>query len=191
MAEPQANKIVITLHRPGFREKFFFFTSGIIMSVPLTLLAEELSGSLVNLPELYAAILSIAVIAPFIEEFAKAYPLFYRHGETEKSIVTLGFLVGLGFGVVEFMLYIFVYSAPVVIRLPEMFFHATNTSITAYGIATKKPLTFYLVAVALHSLINFSALSDQFWFIGLAVALPTSYFLFWTLYRKSREVIVE
>ncbi len=62
MAEPQNNKVIIPLHRPGVREQFFFFLSGIIMSIPLTLLAEQLSSSLVsiNLPELYALILSIA-----------------------------------------------------------------------------------------------------------------------------------
>lgn len=191
MAEPQPNKIVIPLHKPDVNEKLFFFLSGIIMSIPLTLLAEQLSDSLVSvLPELDAAILAIAIIAPLIEEFAKAYPLFYRHGETERSIVTLGFLAGLGFGVVEFLLYVLVYSAPVVVRLPELFFHATNTSITAYGIATKNPLPFYLVAVALHALINFSALFGPYWFIGLIIAISASYLLSWSLYQKSREAIV-
>src|SRR5512136_1070509 len=141
------------------REQFFFFTSGIVMSIPLTILAEQLSDSLVSIsvPELYATLLSLAVIAPFIEEFAKAYPLFYRHGETQRSILLLGFLTGLGFGILEFFLYVFIYSQPVLTRLPVIFFHATNTSITAYGIAVKKPVKFYLLAFALHSLINFAS----------------------------------
>jgi RsiW-degrading membrane proteinase PrsW (M82 family) len=192
LIEPQANEVTITLHRPSMREQFFFFTSGIVMSIPLTILAEQLSDSLVGIrvPELYATLLSLAILAPFIEEFAKAYPLFYRHGETERSILTLGFLAGLGFGLIEFFLYVFVYSVPVLIRLPVMIFHATNTSITAYGIAVKRPLRFYLTAVTLHSLINFFAVFDLIWFVGIAVALPTSYFLSWQLYNKTREIIV-
>ena len=46
------------------------------------------------------------MIAPFIEELAKVFPLFYRHGETERSIVMLGILIGLGFGITEFVLYV-------------------------------------------------------------------------------------
>ncbi|MDQ1280587.1 MAG: protease PrsW [Thermoproteota archaeon] len=183
--------MVVPLHKPDFREKLFFFTSGIIMSIPLTILAEQLSNSLASgLPELFSALLLVAIIAPFVEEFAKAYPLFYRHGETERSIVTLGFLAGLGFGVIEFFLYIFVYSAPLMIRLPELFFHASNTSITAYGIANKKPLPFYLTAVGLHFIINFSAIFDQLWLIGFIFSLWVSYFLSWSLYKKTTEKVV-
>lgn len=186
----QTNGVVVPLHRPDLREKLFFFTSGIITSIPLTILAEQLSGSLASsLPELYATLLSVAIIAPFIEEFAKAYPLFYRHGETERSIFTLGFLAGLGFGLIEFLLYVFLFSAPITIRLPEMFFHASNTSITAYGIANKKPLPFYLTAAALHFIVNFSAAFDQLWLIGLVFGLLASYFLSWSLYNKTTEKI--
>jgi RsiW-degrading membrane proteinase PrsW (M82 family) len=197
-AVPRANEIVIVLHRPSVVEKFFFFTSGILMSIPFTILAETLSVSFVSisLPELYATILSVAIIGPIIEEFAKAYPMFYRHGETERSIFSLGFLVGLGFGIVEFFLYILVYSAPILLRLPAILFHATNSSITAYGIATKKPLKFYLVAVTLHFLINFSAINfstrfEVFWIVGVVVALLASYTLSWNLYLKTGERFVE
>ncbi len=186
------NGAVIPLHKPDAEEQFFFLSAGIIMSIPMTVLAEQLSTGLaiVNLSTFYAMVLSIAVIAPLIEEFAKAYPLFYRHGETERSIVTLGFLTGLGFGLVEFFLYVFVLSAPILLRLPELVFHATNTAIVAYGVAIKKPLPFYLMAVFLHFLINFLGLFDLFWFLGFAIAIPASYFLALQLYNKSREVIV-
>ena len=36
------------------------------------------------------------VLAPFIEELAKVFPLFYRHGETQRSLVTLGLLDWVG-----------------------------------------------------------------------------------------------
>ena len=197
MAVPRTKEIVIAIHKPGFVEKLFFFVSGILMSSPFTLLTEALSASFIsiNLSVFYATILSVAVVAPLIEEFAKAYPLFYRHGETERSILLLGFLTGLGFGILEFFLYVFIYSEPVLTRLPVVFFHATNTSITAYGIAVKKPVKFYLLAFALHSLINFAAINysgqiDVF-FILYMLALAISYSLSWNLYKKSVERIVE
>ena len=180
-------------HRPGSREKLFFFTSGAIISIPFTLLVESLSDSLlsIRLPVFYATVFSAAILAPLIEEFAKAYPLFYRHGETEKSIFTLGFLVGLGFGLVEFLLYIFVYAAPILLRLPAIFFHATNTSITAFGIATKRTVRFYLIAVLLHFLNNFSAQFGLFWFIGGVAALAASYLLSWRLHFRTAERITD
>jgi len=53
-------------------------------------------------PTAFSVALLIVILAPFIEELAKVFPLFYRHGETERSLVTLGLLIGLGFGVAEF-----------------------------------------------------------------------------------------
>ena len=41
---------------------------------------------LVGFDDLTAAILSTAIFAPFIEEFSKIFPLYYRHGETQRSI---------------------------------------------------------------------------------------------------------
>lgn len=189
MATLQDNKAVIPLHRPGLKEKLFFFISGIIISIPFALFVESLSSYFLNirLPEFYAVALSAAIIAPLSEEFAKAYPLFYRHGETERSIFILGFLVGLGFGIVEFLLYIFVFEAPILIRLPAILFHATNTSITAYGIATRQPIKFYLIAVAFHFSNNFFAVFGQFWLIGGVASIAISYFLSWRLYRKTSE----
>lgn len=185
--------IIISSHRPGLKEKFFFLTSGVVMSVPLTLLTEQMSFSFIDLklPVLLATLVSVAVIAPFIEEFAKVYPLFYRHGETERSIFTLGLLAGLGFGIAEFFTYILVYSAPILIRLPGLLFHATNTSITAYGITVKKSVMYYLIAVAFHSLFNLSILSGSFWTIGAGIALSASFSISWHLHDKTKEKIIE
>lgn len=128
------SKVSITLHKPGLRERFFFFLSGIISSVPFTLLTEQFTNSLVvTLPLFYAVLLSAVIVAPFLEEFAKAFPLLYRHGETERTIFGLGFLVGLGFGIFEFITYVFLLDAPVLLRLPGVLFHGASTSITAYG----------------------------------------------------------
>lgn len=202
MAKSQDNTTIIPLHRPNLREKIFFFTSGVITSVPLTLFVGTFTDSLcVALPIFYATLCSTAIFAPFIEEFAKAYPLFYRHGETEKSIFTLGFLVGLGFGFSEFLLYVTVLEAPILVRLPGIFFHAASTSITAYGIATKRSVLFYLIAVILHFSNNFSALfglysSNSFFAqlsarIGIVAALAITLFLSSQLYYKTSERIAD
>jgi hypothetical protein len=177
-------------HKPGLAEMFFFFISGMIMSSPFTILAENLSVSLVRaVPQLYAVLVSVAVIGPLIEEFAKSYPLLYRHGETERSIFTLAFLTGLGFGILEFLLYVFVYSAPVIVRLPGILFHATSTSISAYGIAVKRYAHYFLIAVFLH----FSSFFYSSWIgaAGYALAMVVSYYLSWRLYSQTGENIVE
>jgi len=129
-------------------------------------------------------------MVPFIEEFAKAFPLFYRHGETEKSIFTLGFLVGLGFGLTELFIYVFVSGASIYARLPALLFHASSTSITAYGIALKRPMQFYLVAAFLHLMNNFLATNSSYWFPAGPIVLLTTYFLSLHLYGKTREKMI-
>lgn len=189
---PEEQKI-ITLHKPGLREKLFYFISGMIISVPLTLYLSSFTDFLCAISPLslfYASICTTAIFTPLIEEFAKAYPLFYRHGETERSIFTLGFLVGLGFGISEFFLYVLALGVPVHIRVPGLLFHAASTSITAYGIATKRPVRFYLTAVALHFSNNFSAFFGYFWLIGGVGAVVIAYILAWSLYRKTSERFV-
>jgi RsiW-degrading membrane proteinase PrsW (M82 family) len=180
------NKIIIPVHEPDGKEKFFFFISGIIISVPFTILFESLGASLSSFTSNFiASLLSITIIAPLVEEFAKAYPLFYRHGETSKSIFVLGLLVGLGFGISEFFVYIFIYNANVIVRIPAIFFHAASTSITAYGVATKRSMNFYIIAVLLHSFTNFFAVLGNIWFlIGGILAIWATYFISINLYKK-------
>lgn len=182
---------LIAPHKPDLREKLFFFISGFIISVPLTLYIGLFTDHLCTvLPRLYAEVCAVSIFTPFIEEFAKAYPLFYRHGESKRSIFTLGFLVGLGFGISEFFVYLAI-GAPIVIRLPLIIFHAASTSITAYGIATNQPLQFYLLAVLVHALNNFSAFFDSLWYIGGIGAVVIAYLLSWNLYRKTSENFVD
>ena len=186
------NKVIIPLHRPTLGEKLFFLASGVITSVPLTLFVGTFTDSLcIALPIFYATLCSVAIFTPFIEEFAKAFPLFYRHGETERSIFTLGLLVGLGFGFSEFLLYVLALGAPIYVRLPGVFFHAASTSIIAYGIARKQPVRFYLVATILHFTNNFSAIIGSFYDIGYNIggvaAIAITIFLSLHLYKRTSE----
>ncbi len=186
------NKVIIPLHKPGLKEKLFFCLSGLIVSIPITLFVDFFSTHLCFfLPIFYSEICTSAIFVPFIEEFAKAYPLFYRHGETERSLFTLGFFTGLGFGITEFFLYVFGQRDLVFVRLPAILFHASSTSITAYGIALKKPLSFYMIAVALHLSNNLFALSGSIWWIGGPAIVLIAYFSSWHLYSKTKERIVQ
>ena len=132
----------------------------------------------------------LTVFAPFIEEFAKAYPIFYRHGETERSIVTLGIFVGLGFGIFEFFGYTLFLGVPVLVRLPGIFFHAATTSVTAFGIAKKEPIRFYLLAVTLHFLHNLFALNELLWLAGGILTIAITLLLAVYVYRKTQEVVI-
>jgi RsiW-degrading membrane proteinase PrsW (M82 family) len=187
-------KAAISVHKPDIKEKIFFFLSGLLVSVPFTVFFSEFSSSLcVAMPLLFAQVCSLVIFAPFIEEFAKVFPLLYRHGETERSISDLGILVGLGFGVTEFALYVFALGAPFISRVPGVIFHASSTGITAYGIAKKKPIPFYLIAVAFHLANNFLALfsnSFSFLYIPGIIVLIATYLLAWYLYRRTSETIV-
>jgi hypothetical protein len=181
-------KTLIPVHRPGTREMLFFCLSGMIVSIPVTLFFGAFSSHLyLFLPILYSEIIISIIFPPFIEEFAKVYPLFYRHGETEKSIFILGFLTGLGFGITEFFFYVFGQGAPVILRLPLIFFHAASASIIAYGIATKRPMRYYMTAVFLHLANNIFSFSGPLWLIGGPACLIITYYLSWHLYKKTAE----
>jgi RsiW-degrading membrane proteinase PrsW (M82 family) len=185
-------KAVMPVHKPDIKEKIFFFISGLLMSVPFTLFLSDFTDSLCNvLPMFFGQVCSIVLFAPFIEEFAKVFPLYYRHGETERSIMTLAVLTGLGFGLTEFVLYVFALGELFISRIPGLIFHASSAGITAYGIAKKKPLRFYLVAVSLHLANNLFALlgASLLYLPGVAVLVAT-YLLAWRLYQRTSENVV-
>jgi RsiW-degrading membrane proteinase PrsW (M82 family) len=139
----------------------------------------------------FGQVCSIVLFAPFIEEFAKVFPLYYRHGETERSIMTLAVLTGLGFGVTELVLYVFTLDAYFISRLPGLIFHASSAGITAYGIAKKKPLLFYLLAVSLHLANNlFALLGDSLFYLPAVAILVVTYLLARRLYLQTSETIV-
>jgi len=181
--------VTIRLHRPEINELLFFFISGAIVSVPLTLFIEQYASPLLTgLSSFDVAVITIVVFAPFVEEFSKVFPLFYRHGETERSIFNLGLFVGLGFGIVEFFTYVVTYGVQIIPnRIPGLFFHPASTSITAYGIAKKRPVPFYLAAVALHFANNFlTILNVPITVVVLAITLLAS----WRLYGRTEEKFV-
>jgi hypothetical protein len=192
-------EVVIAVHKPPLKEKLFFLLSGMVSSVPLTLFVDQFASSLLSsLSLFYAVLVSTVILSPFLEEFAKAFPLLYRHGETERSIFTLGLFVGFGFGLVEFILYTFVLGAPFISRLGGIVFHAASTSITAYGIATKRPVLFYMVSVGLHFSNNLVAFVFSFaepatllgpgsW--GSYVVMAATLYLSWRCYSKTSERI--
>jgi RsiW-degrading membrane proteinase PrsW (M82 family) len=183
---------VISVHKPNVKEKIFFFLSGLLVSVPFTLFFSDFTDSLCNvLPVFFGQVCSIVLFAPFIEEFAKVFPLYYRHGETERSIMTLAVLTGLGFGVTELVFYVFTLDADIISRLPGLIFHASSAGITAYGIAKKKPVMFYLIAVSLHLTNNLFALvgASLLYLPGVAILVVT-YLLARRLYLQTSETIV-
>jgi RsiW-degrading membrane proteinase PrsW (M82 family) len=185
------SQVAIQLHKPDASEMLFFFACGVIISVPLTLFIYQYSDSLlIGLDPFTVTLISSAFFAPFIEEFSKAYPLFYRHGETERSIFNLALLVGLGFGIVELLTYVSVLGAPVTSRLGGLFFHPASTSVTAYGIATKRPLPFYIAAVALHFSHNYLVLTSPSGFSSSIFVVAITVFISWQLRNRTKEKIV-
>ncbi len=185
------DKVTIHLHKPDASEMVFFFLCGVIISIPLTLFIYQYTDALlVGLNPNIIALISQVFIAPFIEEFSKAYPLFYRHGETQRSIFNLAILVGLGFGLVEMLTYVSVLNTPLVYRLPGLFFHPASTSLTAYGIATKRPLPFYLMAVSLHFSNNYFALTSTIPLLTSIFVVAITVFASWQLYNRTKEKIV-
>lgn len=180
---------ILSVHKPDTKEKIFFFFSGLLVSVPLTLFFSNFADTLcVALSPIFAEICSIVVFAPFIEEFAKVFPLFYRHGETERSIMILAILTGLGFGITEFMLYVFALGVPFIYRISGVLFHASSAGITAYGIAKRRPLLYYFIAVLLHLVNNLFAVVDTLllYLPGVAV-LVGALFLAWRFYCRTSE----
>ncbi|MGA3059444.1 MAG: PrsW family glutamic-type intramembrane protease [Candidatus Bathyarchaeia archaeon] len=180
MEDKPQQQCIIPLHKPSLKELIFFFSSGILVSIPFTLFFS-------NFYPFFPAALAIILLAPFVEELAKVFPLFYRHGETERSLVTLGILIGLGFGISEFFLYVFILNVSWVVRIPAVIFHASSTAITAYGIVKKKPLPYYLVSVLLHATNNFFAVEGPA-FLGVLpelLIIITVYLLAWRFYHKA------
>ncbi|NLF89335.1 PrsW family intramembrane metalloprotease [Candidatus Bathyarchaeota archaeon] len=177
---------VIPLHKPSIKEFIFFFASGILVSIPFAAFFESAFPN----TALFALLL-IVVGAPFIEEIAKVFPLFYRHGETERSIVTLGLLIGLGFGIAEFFQYIVIVGTPPIARIPGIIFHASSTTITAYGIAKKRPLPYYLTAVFLHFANNFLAVTGALLSALTALlVLIVTFLLAWRYWHRAKKDLI-
>jgi hypothetical protein len=189
MSTTEEAHVRIPLHMPSAGEMLFFFVSGAIVSVPFALVFETLASALQVSISPYNQVVAIAIVAPFVEEFGKGYPLFYRHGETKKSLMNLGFLVGLGFGFTELLEYVLILGVPLLVRVPFLFFHAFTTAILAYGVANKKPVVFYLVAVFLHFANNMVAIFDTSGFLVLMPFLLAGYVFFYLYHKTPQEQI--
>jgi RsiW-degrading membrane proteinase PrsW (M82 family) len=166
----------------GNRERFFFFLSGIIVGVPVALFFESISSQ-------YFSSFGIAtIIAPLIEEFAKADPLFFRYERPARTLMRLGLLSGLGFGLAEFAVYVSL-GVPFILRVPAIGFHAAGTAIIGYGVFRRKTIQFYFLSVALHFVNNLFAGLGDLWLVGGIGATIASYYLAWRFYRKVRSVL--
>ena len=187
------SEMTIRVHRPSTSEFLFFLLSGAIVSVPLTLFLTQYFGTplLTGLSIFDITLISVTIFAPLIEEFSKVFPLFYRHGETQRSIFTLAIFVGLGFGVVEFLTYAITYGAQIIpARIPGLFFHPASTSIAAYGIATRRPLPFYFAAVSLHFANNFLTILAPAIIPSSVIVLAIAVFASWHLYDRTKEKFI-
>jgi hypothetical protein len=82
------------------------------------------------------------------------------------------------------------------VRLPGIVFHASSASISAYGIAKKRPLPFYLIAVVLHLANNLFAVVgglwrvDVLWLVAWLAIFIAAYLTAWHLYRRTSDNIV-
>ena len=74
-----------------------------------------------------------------------------------------------------------------IVRIPGVIFHASSAAITAYGIAKKKPLPYYLTSVLLHAANNFFAVVavTSIGVLAELLILITVYFLLGTFIIKS------
>ena len=188
----EQKECVIPIHRPNISELLFFFICGAIMSVPITLFIASLADPLlVGFGDFTAAFLYTAFFAPFIEEFSKIFPLYYRHGETQRSVMQLALAVGLGFGLFEMITYGAVYGVEILpLRVPGLLFHPASASIAAYGIATKKPLPYYGLAVALHFANNFLAVMNPLPLSVSIIIVSITLWISWSLYHKTKETFI-
>jgi hypothetical protein len=59
-------KATISLHKPGIKEKIFFFLSGLLVSVPFTVFFSGFSDSLCVAMPLFSQVCSLVIFAPFI-----------------------------------------------------------------------------------------------------------------------------
>ena len=187
MGEPAPpRQCVIHLHRPDTKELLFFFVSGILVSIPFALFFS-------NFYQFFPTVIYLVILAPLVEELAKVFPLFYRHGETERTYVVLAALMGLGFGISEFVEYVFLFHVFFVYRIPGLIFHPSTAAITGFGLAKKNPRNYYALAVTLHGLNNLFAFASLYvnpavgellYFADLLVLFIT-FFSAWRFYRQS------
>jgi hypothetical protein len=77
---------------------------------------------------------------------------------------------------------------PLIVRIPGVIFHASSAAITAYGIAKKNPLPYYLISVLLHLANNFFAVVPTvFSIFAQLLILIVTYLLAWRFYHQTSD----
>ena len=177
------------VHKPSNAEYLYYFAQGLVISVAMTFFFENLARQVVNdfFSTQMAGFMLLVVAAPLIEEYFKIYPLFNRHAETARSLIKLGFSSGLGFGLAEFFVYVFLGGAPVAIRIPGLLFHAASTSITATGLSKNQFSQYYIIAVVLHAMNNFFAELGNLWFVGGLATVLLAYIISYRDYSVAED----
>jgi len=176
-------------------KKAFFFLSGVLISIPLTLHVRKFVDPLLYKIPLFKGQgwkllkpFRKAIFTPFLEEFAKAYPILYRSDDNKRSLVTLGSLVGLGFGIAESIMFISRGEASINGRLLPTLFHAASTAIVAYGIAKDRPKRSFLASVTLHSLHNLFIVLQIPWVISVWPVLLATFSIAVYLHIKTSPI---
>ena len=102
--------------------------------------------------------------------------------------MSLGILAGLGFGLTDFALNVLTLGAPFIAILPWMFFHASSAGITAYGIAKKRVIPFYLISVGLHAASGlFALIGNLLWYVIGPALLLITFLLAWNFLSQNHR----
>jgi len=190
--------ITIPLDGPDLKEKMFFFASEILGSVSLTLFIDQFADSfLASLPDFYATFFFSSYYRAFSGRVFQSFSALlspWRNSQIRIHTRTSGWP---RVWHIRLFTYVLVLGAPILSRLSGIVFHSASTSITAYGIATKRTTPFYLIAVGLHgsnnffaTLMHFSTLSTGqvgLWSIGAVFPLATALLFSNYLYGKVSE----
>jgi hypothetical protein len=79
-------------------------------------------------------------------------------------------------------------GVPLIDRIPGVIFHTSSASITAYGIAKKKFLPYYLTSVLLHGTNNVFAYDvPAFGMFPELLVVATAAFLAWHFYNLASD----
>jgi len=131
--------------------------------------------------------LPLVLASGFVQEAAKIVPIIFwkrRAGGISPLMgMAIGALAGAGFGIFEAFYGIgstlnagwttaaiqsdgFIGISPFWERFFTVAFHISVSAIAGYGVARGKAVMFYVIAALLHSLVNYSSIIYQYWFIS-------------------------
>jgi RsiW-degrading membrane proteinase PrsW (M82 family) len=168
--------------REPYRRLIIVFAYGAVVAVVISIVLEvAIVGNLEHFERLYALgdehFVGAVVIAPVVEEFAKALGLVFVMGyflRAEDGII-YGVAAGLGFAATENLLYelsaleaggLIAYFVTAIIRsISSTLLHASASGVAGLGIAEAQvrnraiiyAAPYYIVAVLMHAIFNFVA----------------------------------